>query len=172
MKKSIIILGLIAMLLVGVTYVYAKGQGFGPGHKPTHPQEFWGACGISNLTPDQKAKFQELRQKLNEETAPLQGALLTKRLELRSLWINPKADSKAIMDKEKELRNLQNQMRDKAVQNMLEARKILTPEQLAEFGSGCRMGFGFGHGHMMGYGHMMGDGHWRDDRSGHRGMEQ
>jgi Spy/CpxP family protein refolding chaperone len=164
MKKAIIIFGLVAMVLLGVTYVYARNQEFGPRYKAMPSQEFWGACKIPNLTPEQKAKFQELRRKFNDETAQLQGALLTKRLELRSLWVNPKADSKAIMDKERELRDLQNQLKDKAVQNMLEARKILTPEQLSEFGSGCRTGFG--HGHMMGYGH------WRGNRGRWEGMGQ
>jgi Spy/CpxP family protein refolding chaperone len=170
MKKAIIILSLVAMVLVGVTYVYAKGQEFGPGHRGMHSKEFWGACKISNLTAEQKAKFQELRRKFNDETAQLKGSLLTKRLELRSLWTNPKADSKAILDKEKELRDLQTQLKDKAVQNMLEARKILTPEQLSEFGSGCRMGLGYGH--TMGRGHMMGYGPWRDDRGKGEGMVQ
>ena len=164
MKKAIIILSLVAMVLLGVTYVYAKSQEFGPGRKAMPSHEFWGVCKIPNLTPEQKAKFQELRRKFNDETAQLKGSLLTKRLELRSLWTNPKADSKAIMDKEKELRDLLNQMKDKAVQNMLEARKILTPEQLSEFGSGCRMGFG--------HGQMMGHDHWRGDRSKCEDMAQ
>jgi Spy/CpxP family protein refolding chaperone len=72
--------------------------------------------------------------------------MVTKRLELRSLWTDPKADPKAILDKENELGNLQNQMRDKVVQFKLEARKILTPEQLAEFGSHWGMRHGRGHG--------------------------
>jgi Spy/CpxP family protein refolding chaperone len=155
MKKAIVILGLVAMVLLGVTYVYAKGQEFGPGRRGMSSHEFWGTCKIPNLTSEQKDKFQELRRKFNDETAQLKGSLLTKRLELRSLWTNPKADPKAIMDKEKELRDLHNQLKDKAVKNMLEARQILTPEQLSEFGSGC--GMGFGHGHMMGYGQRRGD---------------
>jgi Spy/CpxP family protein refolding chaperone len=78
-------------------------------------------------------------------------------VELQSLWTNSNADPKAIMDKEKELRDLQNQMKDKAVQMKLESRKILTPEQIAELGPG--MGRGFGSGHMMGRGRGMGPGH-------------
>ena len=171
MKKAIIILSLVAMVLMGVTYVYAKNEEFGPGHRAMPSKECWGVCKIPNLTPEQKAKFQELRRKFNDETTQLKGSLLTKRLELRSLWTNPKADSKAIMDKEKELRDLQNQLKDKVVQNMLEAREILTPEQLSEFGSGC--GMGFGHGQMMGHGHMMGyGGHWRGDQGRCEGMVQ
>jgi Spy/CpxP family protein refolding chaperone len=150
MKKKLIVLGLVVMMVLSVTYVYARGPGYGPGPKG----EDW--KGLS-LTPEQKTKFQELRQKLNEETAQLRGTLLTKRLELRSLWSNPKADSKAIMDKEKEMRDLQNQMKDKMIQFKLEARKFLTPEQIAEFGQ--HRGMGHGRGHMMGQDHGMGPGH-------------
>jgi Spy/CpxP family protein refolding chaperone len=110
------------------------------------------------LTPEQQTKFQELRQKFNDETAQLRGTMLTKRLELQSLWRNPKADSKAILEKEKEFRTLQNQMKDKAVQLKLEARTILTPEQMSQFGPGRGMGRGFGGGHMWGGGYGMGPG--------------
>lgn len=156
MKKILLALSLVSVLILGVNYVYAQGPGFGPGHRGMGPQEGWGSGKWSSLTPEQKAKFQELRQKFNEETAQLRGAFVTKRLELRSLWTNPNADSKAIMDKEKEVRDLQNQMRDKAVQFKLEARKSLTPEQIAEFGQGWGMRHGFGRGSMRGPGYGMG----------------
>jgi len=158
MNKTIITIGLVALMLFGVTYVYAQGQGFGPGHRGMHSPESWGPGKVFNLTPEQKTKFQELRRKFNEETAQLKGALLTKRLELQSLWTNPKADSKAILDKEKELRDLQNQMRDKVVQFRLEARNLLTPEQITEFRPAWGMGPGFGRGRMIGPGGTMGRG--------------
>ena len=129
MKKRVVILGLVAVMVLGVAYAFAQGPGSGPGpgHRPGWGQEKW-----SSLTPEQQTKFQELRQKLNDETAQLRGTMLTKRLELRSLWTNPKADPKAILEKEKEFRGLQDQMRDKSVQLKLEVRKILTPEQLSQ----------------------------------------
>jgi Spy/CpxP family protein refolding chaperone len=152
MKKLIAIFGLVAVLLLSLTYAYAQGPGFGPGHKGMSPHETWRHEEWSQLTPEQKVKFQELRRRFDEETAQLKGAMLTKRLELRSLWTNPKADSKAILDKEKELRDLQNQMKDKVIQNKLEARKLLTPEQITEFGQGRGTGPGYGRGRMMGPG--------------------
>jgi Spy/CpxP family protein refolding chaperone len=157
MKKMIVTLGLVAVVVLGVTYAYAQGPGFGPGHRGMH--ESWGPVKDYPLTPEQKTKFQELRRKFSGENAKLTGAIVTKRLELRSLWTDPKADSKAILDKEKELRDLQNQLRDKAVQMRLEARKFLTPEQIAGFGPGGGMGPGFGRGHKMGYGPGMGRGY-------------
>jgi len=155
MKKTFVVLGLVAVMVLGVAYAFAQGPGAGPrpGRGPGWGQEKW-----SSLTPEQQTKLQELRQKFNDETAQLRGTMLTKRLELQSLWRNPKADSKAILEKEKEFRSLQNQMKDKAVQLKLEARTILTPEQLSQFGPGLGMGRGFGGGHMMGGRHGMGRG--------------
>ena len=155
MKKTVVVLGLVAVMVLGVAYAFAQGPGAGPGpgRRPGWGQEKW-----SSLTPEQQTKLKELRQKFNDETAQLRGTMLTKRLELQSLWRNPKADSKAILEKEKEFRSLQNQMKDKAVQLKLEARTILTPEQLSQFGPGLGMGRGFGGGHMMGGRHGMGRG--------------
>ena len=155
MKKTVVVLGLVAVMALGVAYAFAQGpeSGSGPGRRPGWGQEKW-----SSLTPEQQTKYQELRQKFNDETAQLRGTMLTKRLELQSLWTNPKADSKAILDKEKELRDLQNQIKDKAVQMRLEARKFLTPEQIQNWKAGRGMGRGFGGGHMMGHGPGMGRG--------------
>ncbi len=148
MNKKIITLGLIGILLLGVTYAYAEGLAFGLGPRGRVGQEFW-----PSLTTDQKAKLQELRRKFEEETAQLRGSMLTKRLELRALWRNPKADEKALREKEKELRELQNQWGDKVIEHRLEARKLLTPEQLSSLpyggwlrgsGKGFRKGDGMG----------------------------
>jgi len=159
MRKTIIALGLAAVMFLAVTYVYAQGPGFGSRHRGLPPQESWRYGNWSSLTTEQNTKFQELRSKFNEETAQLRGAMVTKRLELQSLWTNPKADPKAIVDKERELRSIQDQMRDKGVQFRLEARKILTPEQLVQFGSAWGMGPGFGRGHRMGSGYGMSHGY-------------
>jgi len=153
MKKTIITVGLVAVMFLGVTYAYSQSPGFGPGpgagphHWGERPHWGQGEPGKAlNLTPEQKAKMGELRTKFKEENAQLIGAMVTKRIELQSLWSNPKAEAKAIQDKEKEMRDLKNQMQDKAVQMRLEARKILTPEQIAQMGQGRGFGPGTGRG--------------------------
>ncbi len=160
MRRKIILLGLVAVMLLGVTYAYAQGMGpgMGPGHRGTH--EFWGGGKDYSLTPDQKAKLQELRRKFGEENAKLIGAMVAKRVELHSLWTDPKADPNAILQRERELRDLQNQLKDKAVQMRLEARKFLTPEQIENWrpGFGMGMGPGRGRGYMAGCGYEMGRG--------------
>jgi len=168
MRRKIVLLGMVAVMLLSVTYVYAQGYGMGPGMGPGGPghrgmHESWGPGKDYALTPDQQAKFQELRRRFRDENAKLIGAMVTKRLELQSLWTDPKADPKAILDKERELRDLQNQLKDKGVQMRLEARKFLTPEQIENWrpGRGMGMGPGRGCGHMAGGGFGMGPGYGR-----------
>ncbi len=148
MKKIIFILGMIVLMAIGASYVYAVGPGSGPENRPGWRSENW-----SSFTPEQQTKFQDLRQKFDQETAQLRGNIVTKRLELRSLWADPKSDPNAILAKEKELISLQDRMREKFVQFRLQARSLLTPEQRAQFESGWGMGRGFGRGYMMGGGY-------------------
>jgi Spy/CpxP family protein refolding chaperone len=152
MKKGMIAMGLVMVMLWGVSYVYAQEQSDPPRHGWVHGEKSRGQGKRLNLTPEQKARFQELRRKFIEENAQLIGGLVAKKLELRSLWTDPKADSQAILAKERELRGLQNRMKDKIVQYRLEARNSLTPEQIEKLGS---IG-GIGRRGMMGHGWGMG----------------
>jgi len=145
MKKVLVVLAM-ALVLVGTTYVYAIGPGPGSG-----PRE--GCMGFgkgASLTEEQRTQFQELRQKFHSETAQLREQIWAKRQELRSFWSDSKSGSDVILQKEKELRDLEDQMKDKQVQMKLQARNILTPEQLVEFGKFG--GPGSGHGPSRGYG--------------------
>ena len=147
MKKRIIVLGLVALIVFGVAYAYAQGPGTGPAMGPEH-KGMHGPMGHdqwASLTPEQKAKFQEFHRKFKEENAKLIGAIVAKRLELQSIWTDPKADPKAIFEKEKEFRDLQNQLKEKFVLLRLECRKLLTPEQIK---NGGHFG-GMGHRRMM-----------------------
>jgi Spy/CpxP family protein refolding chaperone len=150
MKKRVMVLGLVAAVVLGITYVYAQSPGYG--------RAGWGYEKWSSLTPEQGTKLQELRQKFNDETAQLRGTMITKRLELQSLWSNPKADPQAIQEKEKELTALHDRIREKAAQFKLDARNILTPEQLAQDGPGWGRG-GFVRGYRTGSGYGMGRGY-------------
>ena len=158
MKKIIIVLGLVVMTLFGVAYVYAQNPGFGQG-PPGMPPKGYG--NPPPLPPEQMIKLQELGGKFRGDNAKLTGEIVAKRIELQSLWTDPKADPKAILDKEKEMTALRNQMMDKIVQMKLEARKFLTPEQIANWkpGEGMRRGqMMAGRGRMMvDRGHMMAD---------------
>ena len=156
MKKVMLAVALVVILL-GAVIVYAQGPGYGPGPGHGRCWESGGAGKGASLTEEQRTQLQDMRKKFHDETAQLRESVFAKRQELRSLWGDPTTEASAIMNKEKELRDLQDQMQDKALQLKLEARKILTPEQLSEFG-GRGMGPGSGRGHGKGYGmgHEMG----------------
>jgi protein CpxP len=149
MKKMIVVAGLAVVMLLGVTYVYAGGWGLGPGGGRGNCAGGWGA---SNLTSEQQTKMQELRQKHYDEVAPLREKMFSLRQELRTLWSDPKADSNVIQSKTKEMSDLRDQMQEKMVQFRLEARNLLTADQIKEFGAGCGQGFGPGAGAGQGRG--------------------
>jgi len=153
MKKTMVALGLVGLMLFTVSYVYAQEQADPPRHGWMHGEKSWGHGKGLNLTAEQKAKLQELRRKFVGENAQLIGELVAKRLELRSIWSDPKADSKTILAKEKEFRDLKNRMKDKMIQYKLEFRSSLTPEQIEKLGRMGRRcschGFEMGHGRGM-----------------------
>jgi Spy/CpxP family protein refolding chaperone len=109
-------------------------------------------------------KVQSLRESFFKETLPLQNDLMSKKLELRSLWLQANPDEEKILAKQKEISALKAQLGERAIKNRFEMRKILTPEQQAqlanlrgrswhEYGRGCGFGPGPGHRHGRGMGH-------------------
>jgi periplasmic protein CpxP/Spy len=148
MKKTLIALGL-AVVVLAATFAYAGGPGFGPGKGPGNCA---GNCGAANLTSEQQAKMQELRQQHHNEIAPLRDNVVRLRQDLRALWSNPTLDSAAIQEKTKEMNALRDQMQDKMVEFRLQARNLLTPDQIQAMGAGCGQGPGRGPGRGPGQG--------------------
>jgi Spy/CpxP family protein refolding chaperone len=82
-----------------------------------------------NLTTEQSAKIWSFRETHLKEVMPLRNQLFSKRAELRLLWVQIKTDKNKIISKQKEISNLQYQIREKKTNYRLEIRKVLTPEQ-------------------------------------------
>lgn len=151
MKKTTIVgLGLILVLALVATVALAWGPGFGP---PGFGRGFggpaFGSPSIPNLTAEQTAQIQVLRDGFLKEIEPLQKELCTKGMELRNLWQSPNPDQATIAAKQKEMFNLQSQLQEKATNLGFEIRKVLTAEQLAQLpafnqGAGFSPGVSFG----------------------------
>ena len=132
MKKTIII-GLIltlAFALVGAALAW--GPGFGPRFGGAFGGPANGVPPIPNLTAEQSAQIQALRDGFLKENESLQKELYAKGTELRNLWRSQNPDQAAIAAKRTELANVQSQLQDKGANLRLEIRKVLTPEQLAQ----------------------------------------
>ena len=150
MKKTIIIgLCLALGLALMATVALAWGPGFGPGSGRGFGGPAYGSPPIPNLTAEQSAQIQALRDGFLKEVEPLQKEVYTKGTELRNLWQSPNPDQATVAAKQKEMFNLRSQLQEKATNLGLEIRKVLTPEQLAQLpafnqdaGLGPSTGFG------------------------------
>jgi Spy/CpxP family protein refolding chaperone len=160
MKKTTIVgLGLILVLALVATVALAWGLGFGPGFGRGFGGPAFGVPPIPNLTAEQSAQIQVLRDGFLKEIEPLQKELYTKGTELRNLWQSPNPDQATIAAEQKEIFNLQSQLQEKATNLGFEIRKVLTAEQLAQlpaFSQGGGFGPGVGFGPGMGFGPRMG----------------
>ncbi len=120
-------------LLITVLFLGALStSGFGdPGDLATnHRSEMCPYFGSNlNLTEDQKAQLAAGHDAFLGEMYPLRDELFRKKMELRELWARPKPDQARILERQQEIRDLQNRMQERATAYQLECREILTPEQ-------------------------------------------
>ena len=158
MKKSIIISMLFVAVLLWAFSAEAQWWGRGGGGRGAGPCWQNDTYGL-NLTQDQTAKLNSLHQAFWKDTAALNTRIEQKQLELKGLLLEPNPDAGKIASLQKEISGLQLQFNEKSVSCQLEARKVLTPEQIAQLPAGCTFGFGNVTGRGQGYGCGMGAGY-------------
>lgn len=156
MKKTVMLLAVVVFLGSASIAMARGGMGPGMGSGMGGGMGQGMGCGMGpmmlhgldqlNLSAEQWNKVQALKNAQMKAVAPLQNQIFAKRNEMRLLWAETNPDGAQILAKQKELGELQNQMREKATQLMLDVRKVLTPEQLTKFtvlgaGMGGRHGF-------------------------------
>jgi Spy/CpxP family protein refolding chaperone len=149
MKKTFIV-GLGSVL--GLALAVNVALGWGPGSGRGFGRAAIGVPPVADLTAEQSAQIQDLRDDFQNETKPLQDEIYNKRTELRNLWVSSNPDESAITTMQKEILNLQSQLQEKGAALALEVRKVLTPEQLAQLpasGPGPGSGPGMGSGSPM-----------------------
>ncbi|MEW6666363.1 MAG: Spy/CpxP family protein refolding chaperone [Thermodesulfobacteriota bacterium] len=148
MKKTFVVgFGLALGLALVATVALAFGPGFGPWFGRGFGGPPFGSPPFPNLTAEQSAQIQALRDGFLKDIEPLQKELYAKQKELRSLWSAQNPDQAAISGKQKEIANLQSQLQDKGTSLGLEIRKVFTPEQLAKLPAFSQdAGFGLGPG--------------------------
>jgi Spy/CpxP family protein refolding chaperone len=174
MKKIMVAVMMVAVMMVAILATAGlamaqgseKGPGMGMGYGPHSGGERLGGHGLwsaLNLTPEQVQKVQALRESFFKETLPLRNDLMSKKLELKALWLQTNPDEEQILAKQKEINDLRAQLQEKGTKNRLEMRKVLTPEQQAQaanlrggawrdYGRGCGSGSGSRYGMGMGMG--------------------
>jgi len=81
------------------------------------------------LSDNQESQIQDLRAKVIEKVLPLRSSLVQIKGELKDLWVQNKPDEDRIKEKQKEIRSVRDQIKDKITNYSLELKKLLTPEQ-------------------------------------------
>ncbi len=130
MKKIIVALALILMM-PGLGWAMVPGRDQGEGIK-MHDRAFQRLSAALNLTPEQNQKLKEMREGLRKETIPLRNEMMSKRFELRALWMQANPDEGKILAKQKEIHALRSDLQEKITRGRLEMRKVLTPDQQAQ----------------------------------------
>jgi len=164
MKKLILAIGSILLTMAISTNLMAGEYGRGRGHMmmpgAARQQEgMYALYGKLNLTADQKARIETLRNAHLRDMKPFQDQMFSKRGDLKLLWLQTSPDKEKIVAVQKDIRAIRDKIQDKAVAHRVDAYNILTPEQQEKVkafsgghGSGIGMGKGRGERGMMGPG--------------------
>lgn len=108
-----------------------SGMAFGPVMgAPYATTETNALAAYLGLTHAQIDKCRELRNRFYRETRDLRYDFFQKQLEMRKLFADPKVAEVKLLEKEKELSPLRQQLMDKVAHTIIEGRKILTSEQI------------------------------------------
>ena len=83
-----------------------------------------------NLSQKQREDLQQLADQFSNDTVPIRGKIMEKRLDLKRLSKDPEANIYTIRKVERELNVLEQEFSRKINQVEIEHRRILTPEQI------------------------------------------
>lgn len=140
MKKALLITALLVaamswtMTVEAQCFMHGNAPGGGPGWRAD-------VAGL-NLSAEQQKGLDKLHQGCRKECAPLGNRIEQKQVELKGLLLETKPDADKAKNLLKEISQLQLQLNEKQLSCQLEARKILTPEQISLLPPGCSLGFG------------------------------
>lgn len=160
MKKAFGFVLVLALVVLG-TAVYAASPDRGPANaagpgiqgdcmhgrgmqgEPAHHR----LGSYLNLSKEQQEKVRDVWNRFKTDTRDLRYDMMERRVEMRRLFTDPKADQASLLAKEKEMAGLRQKLMERRAQAALEWRGILTPEQIQKLDQmprGRGMGRGFG----------------------------
>ena len=145
-KSKLVVMMCMALMLAALPAfegAYAQqGQGKSKPGAPSGDGLFPGCPLNLNLTQEQTTKLQELRNSFFKDTAGLRSDIFKKEQDMDVLMLEKSIDTEKAKKLQDEISGLHAQIAQKRLQAQLDARKLLTPEQIAQLPPGCNMGFG------------------------------
>jgi Spy/CpxP family protein refolding chaperone len=130
--KKMTILTVLIVLITSTSLAAAgprsKGSGKGKGYGMRAS-----LLSCLDLTAEQSGNIRLLYESLQKDVLPLRKQMFNTRAELKLLWLQTTPDAEKIKAKQKTLRDLKWQIREKKTDYRLAFRKVLTPEQLSKY---------------------------------------
>jgi Spy/CpxP family protein refolding chaperone len=153
MKKILLAIGFTLFTLVISTNLMAFEYGRGRAHmmpeRGRQQEGLYALYGKLNLSADQKAKIEALRNAHLRDIKPLQDQMFSKRGDLKLLWLQANPDKEKILAVQRDIRATRDKIEDKAVAHRVDVFTVLTPEQQEKaraFIGGHTPGAGMGEG--------------------------
>ena len=130
MKRFQLLITILVSIFMFTSLVYAQpcmqkgmtGKGMGTGM----------CAPWLNLTAEQQTQVTEIHNIFTKETTMLQKKVYKNRLEMQSLLLEDKIDTKKVFNLQGEISELTAKIDIQALKNMLKAYSVLTPEQRAQ----------------------------------------
>lgn len=144
MKKLGVIIAVLAVLAVTVLPVTAQMRMRGDyGHGAYHVPDVTTIPDL-NLTEEQVADLNILRQKHLRDINPLQDQMIRKSEEIKFLWLKKSPDQNKILAAQNEMQNLRNRVLKAGENYRLEIINVLTPEQRGKLKKHRMERYGYG----------------------------
>ncbi len=128
MKKKMLIVGIALLALAVAGSAFAQGRGPMRGHGMGYRCDVTAVPGL-NLSADQVQKIREQQDAHWKDVLPLRNQMVSKRLELRQLWLQKTPDRARIEAVQKEVQDLRAQLQTKQTKFRFDQLSVLTPEQ-------------------------------------------
>jgi Spy/CpxP family protein refolding chaperone len=119
---------------------YGGGYGMGPGPRMR------GYGMRNNLSEEDQAKLDQLRDAFFKETRDIRGKIDENRVALRNEMVKDNPDEAKVLKLQKQISSLEDDFDQKAIKHRLEVKKIL-PDDFQGRGFGMGRGHGRGHGY-------------------------
>ncbi|MGB9700082.1 MAG: Spy/CpxP family protein refolding chaperone [Thermodesulfobacteriota bacterium] len=126
-----------------------RGGNYGRGSLSNFQNPCW-TKSYFHATPEQLRSLENLQRAFYKEITPIRSQYFNLYYELRARLDYPQPDAKMILEKQREIAELQKKIDEISIQYFLKARNLFSPEQLVNLPSGCNLGFTIGQG--MGWG--------------------
>jgi len=145
-KAGIFLAGIVIFSFLSFTYVYGQLPAVAP------PNWLNSYSDYLRISPEQNEAILSIQDKFLSETTSTQNDLTSNYLVLQTMLSQPTVDDAAIIAKQNEIVAEQQKLQEVALKYGLEAKAVLTPEQISLLPPGCTMGFIFGGGYGVGRG--------------------